>query len=155
MNWIKINFYQLIQLLLPTFIRKPRLTVFINSILKPLDILYVAIIYKMQHTCQVIYLEKMLNEYFNAPNYNSLNHESTKIIFIDDAPKPPIKYIYLNEEIPPKEYLYLGKKYLTGNEDYFDFIVHIPSSYVFVEAKLRAMIDYYKLAGKKYRIELF
>ena len=102
-----------------------------------------------------MYLEKMLNEYFNVPGYNNQNHENTKIVFIDDAPKPPIKYIYLNQEIPPKEYLYLGTKYLTGNEDYFDFIVHIPSSYVFVEAKLRAMIDYYKLAGKKYRIELF
>jgi hypothetical protein len=102
-----------------------------------------------------MYLEKMLNEYFNVPGYNNQNHENTKVVFIDDAPKPPTKYIYLNQEIPPKEYLYLGTKYLTGNEDYFDFIVHIPSSYVFIEAKLRAMIDYYKLAGKKYRIELF
>ena len=155
MNWVVINFNQFIQILLPTFLRKPKLLAFLNSIVKPLDSLYKETLNKMQHTCQVIYLEKMLNEYFEVPNYNPIYHDSTKIIYIEDAPIPPTKYIYLDQEIPPNNYLYLGTHYLTGDIDHIDFIVYIPSNYVFEEDKLRAIINYYKLAGKKYTIELF
>ncbi len=155
MNWALINFVQLIQLFLPIDWRQNKQTSFLNSIIKPLDSLYVDTLYKMQHTCQVIYLEKMLNEYFAVVGYDSQNHETTKVVFIDDAPKPPTKYIYLNQEIPPKDYLYLRTQYLTGDTDHIDFIIHIPSSFVFVEDKLKAIIDYYKLAGKKYKIEIF
>lgn len=155
MIWRVVNFDRLIELLMPTFLRQPMMFAFLKSIVKPLDILYNQIMYKMQHTCQVIYLEKMLNEYFVVAAYDSQNHEATKVVFIDDAPKPPTKYIYLNQEIPPKEYLYLRTQYLTGDTDHIDFIIHIPSSFVFVEDKLKAIIDYYKLAGKKYKIEIF
>ncbi|SNA83460.1 conserved hypothetical protein [Flavobacterium psychrophilum] len=155
MNWALINFIQLIQLFLPIDWRQNKQTSFLNSIIKPLDSLYVDTLYKMQHTCQVIYLEKMLNEYFAVVGYDSQKHEATKVVFIDDAPKPPTKYIYLNQEIPPKDYLYLRRQYLTGDTDHIDFIIHIPSSFVFVEDKLKAIIDYYKLAGKKYKIEIF
>ena len=155
MIWQVVNFDRLIELLMPTFLRQPIMFAYLNSIIKPLDSLYVDTLYKMQHTCQVIYLEKMLNEYFAVVGYDSQNHEATKVVFIDDAPKPPTKYIYLKQEIPPKEYLYLRTQYLTGDVDHIDFIVHIPSSFVFVEDKLKAIIDYYKLAGKKYKIEIF
>lgn len=155
MNWAQINFNRLIQMFLPINLRQPNQTAFLNSLIKPLNILYADTLYKMQHTCQVMYLEKMLNEYFSVVGYDSQNHEATKVIFIDDAPKPPTKYIYLSQEIPPKDYLYLGKQYLTGETDHLDFIIHIPSSFVFVEDILKAIIDYYKLAGKKYKIEIF
>ncbi len=157
MNWAQINFVQLIKSFLPIDWRQKRTTWFLNSIIKPLDSLYVDTLYKMQHTCQVIYLEKMLNEYFVVVGYDSQNHEATKVVFIDDAPKPPMQYIYLQPEIQfsNKPYLFLGIKYLTGDFDHIDFIIHIPSSFVFVEDKLKAIIDYYKLAGKKYKIEIF
>ena len=155
MNWAQINFNRLIQMFLPINLRQPNQTVFLNSLIKPLNTLYNDTLYKMQHTCQVIYLEKMLNEYFSAVAYNAQNHVATKVVFIEDAPKPPIKYIYLTQEIPPKSFLYLRTQYLTGDTDHIDFIVNIPSSYVFIEEKLRAIIDYYKLAGKKYKIQIF
>lgn len=155
MNWLSIDFNQTFSELSATFFRDVHFSIFNKCFAFPLQNLSNDILYKMQHDSRVIYLEKILNENFNVSGYDFQNHENTKVVFIDDAPKPPTKYIYLKQEIPPKEYLYLGTKYLTGNEDYFDFIVHIPSSYVFVEAKLRAIIDYYKLAGKKYKIEIF
>jgi hypothetical protein len=152
MNWLSINFKDTFQALSPTFLRGENFQIFISSFSAALQSLSDELLYNMQHDSRVIYLEKVLNEYLNADNYDFLNHELTKLIYIDDAPKPPLKYLYLQEEIPPKEYLYLGTKYLTGNEDYFDFFVFIPANYVFVEAKVRAIIDYYKLAGKKYKL---
>jgi hypothetical protein len=97
----------------------------------------------------------MLNEYFEVPNYDHQDHENTKAVFISDVVLPPEKYLYQRPEIPPKQYLYLDTQYLSGNEIYFDFIVNIPSSITFDEPKLRAEIEYYKLAGKKYKIEIY
>ncbi len=153
--WATINFNRLIQLLLPTFLRKAKMIAFIEILVKPISILHIDTLYKMQHTCQVIYLEKMLNEHFNVSGYDANNHENTKVIYINDAPIPPIQYVYLDQEIPPKGYLYLGTKYLTAATNHSDFVVHIPARIVFVEAKLKALIDYYKLAGKKYLIQIF
>jgi hypothetical protein len=46
------------------------------------------------------------------------------------------------------------KVYLTGDTIYNDFVVYVPTTLTFDEIKLRALIDYYKLAGKKYTIEI-
>ena len=154
MNWVKIDFLQSVKLLLPSFLRNTKQIILLKSLVAPLDQLFEQTLYKMQHDCSVISLEKMLNEYFNVVGYDASDHEGTKVVYIDDAPVPPTKYIYLNEEIPPKEYLYLGIQYLTGDVDHIDFIINIPSSFIFLEEKLIRVIEYYKLSGKKYKIEI-
>ena len=74
MNWAKIDFKRLVQLLLPTFLRKPQQTAFLNATIAPLETLYSETMYKMQHNGQVIYLEKVLNEFCDVAGYNSQNH---------------------------------------------------------------------------------
>jgi hypothetical protein len=174
------------ELLLPTTLRRRNQKAFLTAVIAPLNSLYRDTLYKMQHTCQVIYLEKMLNEHYTVVGYDPTNHEATKLIYIEDAPRPPYKYIYLQEEIEfqGKPYLYLnsgvgnpntdlinnvtdefgdevpnwftsgGIVYLTGDTIYNDFVVYVPINLTFDEIKMRALIDYYKLAGKKYTIEI-
>jgi hypothetical protein len=157
--WQTINFSVLIQLLLPTFLRKNKMIAFLEANIKPLDDLYKKTLYDMQHTCQVISLEKVLNEYFMVANYNPNDHENTKVITITDEYYPPENYIYTQAESTKSvDYdntdLWLDEDNIFLEDDlpHFDFVVNIPASITFVEAQLRAIIDYYKLAGKKYRI---
>lgn len=162
MNWVTVDFYKLIQLLLPTFLRKQKQTVLLNIFIKPLDNLYKETLYKMQHNCTVMSLEKVLNEYFQTPGYEATNHELTKKVKIIDEKYEPDNYIYLEKEFRPSVdhdnadlWLDVDDIYLENEIEYFHFVVLIPSTYVFVTEKVRAIIDYYKLAGKKYRIELY
>lgn len=159
MFWALIDFSVLIQLLLPTFLRKNKMIAFLTVCTKPLDVLYKNTLYKMQHTCQVISLEKMLNEHFAVAGYNANDHENTKQISITDEYYPPENYIYTQDESTPSvdydnQDLWLDEDdiFLEDDSPHFDFVVNIPPTIVFVEAQLRALIDYYKLAGKKYRI---
>lgn len=153
--WATIDFDTLIESRLPHCLRDDEKKAFIKSIIKSVEKIYSDTLYKMQHNGQVIYMEKVLNEWFNVPGYDPQNHHQTKTVYIDDAPKPPTKYIYLTEEIPPNNYLYLGTQYLTGETEWLDFIVYVPQDYIFEEIKLRDLIDYYREAGKKYTIQLY
>lgn len=153
MTWQTISFNTLIELLLPSFLRKSRIVAILQSVVKPVDSLYQDTLYKMQHNSQVIYLEKMLNEYFEVSGYSAGNHELSKTVFISDAPPVDRNYIFQPAEVQP---VYLDSIYLNGTPAVnYKFIVNIPDTYVFVEAKLRAVIDFYKLAGKKYIIETY
>lgn len=152
MNWVTINFKTLLALLLPSFLRQKRMLLWLSCLLQPLEELYNELLYKMQHTSQVIYLEKLLNEHFDVVGYDAKNHETTKQIVIEDAPFVAVNYLYLPAEIPPNPYLYLGTKYISSVANYTDFIVKMPASIPYEETKLRMLIDYYKLAGKQYDI---
>mgnify|MGYP006182056483 FL=1 len=66
MTWQLFNINKLIQLLLPTFLRKNKLIAILESVATPIDTLYQDTLYKMQHDCRVIYLEKVLNQQFGV-----------------------------------------------------------------------------------------
>ena len=168
--WARINFSVLVQLLLPTFLRKPQQTAFLNAMVKPLDSLYVDTLYKMQHDSRVIYLEKVLNEHYTIAGYSDQNHEATKRIFIEDEYFEPENYAYQDQEqyasIEYNEVVLWARKnaiipndgddiFLTDDVDHFDFVVKIPVSLNIDQVKLKILIDYYKLAGKLYRIETY
>ncbi len=150
MNWYNIKFDWLFGDSLPTIKRGKKTLALFKAFAAPLQKIADETLYKMQHNGQVIYLEKVLNEWFSVAGYDTQDHDGTKTVFISDAPPVPRNYVYLNAEDNP---LYLGTVSL-GNPMAvnYKFIVNVPSSYTFVEAKLRAVIDYYRLAGKKYII---
>lgn len=153
MNWISIDFHQTFTDLSPTFFRGVNFEAFSKAFAKPLQSLSEKTLYQMQHDSRVIYLEKLLNEYFEISTYNPSSHLATRQIYIEDAPQVPKTYIYQPEELQP---LYLGQVYLDReNEISADFIVKIPLSISFDEPRLRALIDFYKLSGKKYIIQTY
>ncbi len=134
---------------------------FLEILVKPISTLYTETLYKMQHDCSVISLEKMLNDHFNVIGYDANNHQNTKKISITDEYFPPENYIYMSHENQPSvDYdntdLWLDEDdiFLEDDAPHFDFVVNIPSTILFIEAQLRQIIDYYKLAGKKYRINI-
>ena len=111
----------------------------------------------MQHNSSVIYLEKVLNEHFEVDGYDVLDHVGTRTIYISDAPAKERDYIWQKEEPETMWLDVVGEDEWidVSPEVYYHFIVNIPTAISFDELQLRALIDYYKLAGKKYIIKTY
>jgi len=110
--------------------------------------------YYMQHTSQVIYLEKVLNEKFGPITYNPLLHLITRSITIANGDNPNRDYVFLIAETQP---LFLATtQFIETLEEniaqYNDFIINIPTALTIVEASVKAEVNQYKLAGKFYKI---
>jgi len=98
-----LKWEKLLLWLIPPILRKKTHFDWLDVLLTPLHTLYEEILYKMQHTGQVIYLEKVLNETYNpAKNYNpNLSTEQKRLeelIYIDESVKPTLQYVYLHKE---------------------------------------------------------
>lgn len=153
MYWISTNFKQQFLDLSPTFFRGERFEAFLGAFAKPLQTMADTTLYQMQHDSTVIYLEKVLNEYLQIATYNPSSHIATRQIYIIDTVQAPTTYIYQTGENQP---LYLGTVYLDREKTTTaDFIIKIPALLSFDELKLRAVVNFYKLAGKKYIIETY
>ena len=151
--WYKINFDKLVVMLLPTFLRKPRMIAFITLFSSELTKLYNNWLVKkiedekwLYHNSQVCRLRKILNDEFD---------DLQRRIQITDGQLYERKYIYTLGEKKPK---YLGKIFIRQSSDYadtgIDFFVVVPTE-INIEQnkyKLEALINRYKLASKRYKI---
>jgi hypothetical protein len=98
-----LKWEKLLLWLIPPILRKSTHFDWLNVLLTPIRIIYKETLYKMQHTGQVIYLEKVLNETFNPtknydPNLSTEQKRSKGLIYIDESVKPTIQYVYLHKE---------------------------------------------------------
>jgi hypothetical protein len=163
MFWQTVNFFVLVEQLLPTFLRKNRMILFLSAIVTPLVKIYENTLYKMQHDGRTIYLEKMLNEHFEVVGYDYYNHETTKLVYIDDIPEPDKLYIFQDEEDGVS---FLEDDGDDNDEDIFldndtegvvsySWVIFVPDTFVFQEYQLRALVDTYRYFGKKYKIETY
>jgi len=150
----KIDYDRLIILSLPTFLRKIGVVSFLSSLNTAIKSVYANFtdnqnsnIYKLAHNGQVCYLRAALNDSFDP---------SLRRIYITEGNKFNRVYIYTNAENQPR---YLGKMYLRTSLDYgdtgVDFRVVVPKDFDLTNNiyQLSAMIDFYKLASKRYKIE--
>lgn len=150
MKYYNLNFRTLVILLLPTFLRKPRFIAFLQTAIVPLSNLHTKFLqrqkedhYKLDHTWQKCYLQKVLNDAFDV---------DLRRITIDEGDRYERKYIYTNAEKKPK---YLGLIYLRRAEDFadtgYDFTVNMNG----VRADwydVNAMTRFYKLEGTRFNI---
>ena len=150
--WYKIDFDKLILLLLPTFLRKPVLFGYIKALISPLVNLYDSWslnrnknLKKLQYNSQRCYLRGALNDNFDR-DLRRITISATLNLNED--------YIYT-----PSENLevYLGKMWLEQDFNYasttVDYLINVPRE--IMNAKLNeivAIIEFYNLAGKSYRI---
>lgn len=160
--WFLINWKKIAVLLTPTFLRGKIMAAWLELIINPAeDIHYNWMlfrkdnIYNLAHNSQLCYMEGALNDNFDT---------TQRRIYIDNGNAFKRKYIYtdgeLSGEIINNEIFitptFLGTVYLYGDEDYadtgVDFIVVIPLNLVYSPYKMRALIDFYKLASKRYKI---
>jgi hypothetical protein len=102
-NYTVLKWEKLLLWLIPPIVRKRVHIDWLNILLIPLHTIYRETLYKMQHTGQVIYLEKVLNEIYNPtknynPNLNTQQKRLEELIYIDESVRPTIQYVYLHKE---------------------------------------------------------
>ncbi|MGY0034462.1 hypothetical protein [Pedobacter sp. NJ-S-72] len=150
----EIDYNRLIALLLPDDIRKPQMLTWLmclNSPVKMIDGMFNRSrsdnLYTLAHNGQVCYLRKVLNDSFD-PNLRRIK--------ISDGSKYERDYVYTNVEKQPR---YLGVMHLRQLSDYadtgVDFRVIVPIGFRLQDVihQMKAAIDFYKLASKRYKIE--
>lgn len=98
-----LKWEKLLLWLIPPILRKKTHAQWLNVLLSPIRSIYEETLYKMQHTGQVIYLEKVLNETFNPtkiydPNASIEQKRLDELIYIDESVKPTLQYVYLHKE---------------------------------------------------------
>ncbi|WP_315153919.1 hypothetical protein [Capnocytophaga leadbetteri] len=146
-----LNIDKLLVLLTPTFLRKPKLVGWLRTLATPLHKLlydfhnaHISDLYNLAHNSQVCYLRKALNDEFD---------DEQRRIRIEDGKQKQRLYIYPRSANKP---LYLGKLFLYQRGDYIDggvdFIVVLPKDLTYDKYKLEALVNLYKLAGKRWQI---
>jgi hypothetical protein len=151
--WYKVEYNKLIVLMLPPFLRKAKLIGYIQALVAPIDTLYYKWtllrkdnLYKVHHNGQICYLKKVLNDKLDP---------SLRRIYIVNGNRYKREYLYTRPENRPR---YLGTLFLNRNSDYadtgVDFIVIAPKEIINSSPyELRVLIDFYKLGGKRYKVE--
>lgn len=150
--WYKVDYNKIVLLVLPAFLRKPITASYLQAVIMPIANLYDKWrvfrddnLYKLHHTGQVCYLRKVLNDKLDP---------SLRRIYIGDGQRYERQYLYTTGENKPK---FLGTMYLRESADYadtgVDFNVYAPQSIIENSIyELIALLDFYKLGGKKYKI---
>lgn len=151
MKVFELDIKKLGVLLLPSLLRKAKMVAWIGALLSPLGSLHGNFLnkrkidlYRLEHNGQKCYLRKALNDAFDKEN---------RRIRIEDTPRKPTKYLYTRAE---NKSVYLGKMYLNtrgfGLDEGVDFVVHLPKELDEQELEVKVLVDYYKLASKRYMI---
>lgn len=150
--WYKVDFDKLILLLLPTFLRKPVLFWYVRALIAPIASLQYKWsrmrhenLTKLSYNSQRCYLRKALNDKYDP---------ELRRITIDGTLDTTQDYIYT-----PAENLdvYLGVMYLEQDFNYsnstVDFLVNVPGQLLNDKInEITATINFYKLAGKSYKL---
>lgn len=150
--WYKIDWDRLILLLLPTFLRKPVLFGYLRALISPIASLHYrwerlreGNLKKLSYNSQRCYLRGALND---------IADPDLRRIYIDEVPFLNAPYLY-----QPAENLdyYLDIMWLdldyTENGETADFIVYVPVAVLTAKTnEIIATLDFYKLAGKSYKL---
>lgn len=150
--WYNIDFDKLLKLITPPFLQKKVFMVFVSVSLEPIKTIYNdwiinrdARLYNLEHSGQVCYLRKVLNDRFDS---------TQRRIQIADGNQYDRTYIYTRVEQNPK---YLGKLTLHSRSDYadtgVDFIVYAPSSIITENNyAIEALVNEYKQDVKRFKV---
>jgi hypothetical protein len=168
-----IDFYELSKQLLPVRLRKSKLLAWMRAMVAGVKQIFTefkafrgaetgalqsnSVLYDLAHNGQVCYVEAALNDVFDA---------LSRGIYITDGEFDDPLYVYLEAELKPVwaplesetpglEPLWL---YTDAEVDSTgaDFIVHVPSAValgaVYDLDRLKAIVNHYKLPGKRYSV---
>lgn len=154
--WYNLNLKVLAAELLPILWRKPRMLTFLWSLITPVQSIYFEFmaarkrnIYRAKNNWMKCYLQTALNDEFDPQQ---------RRITIDEILESDALYIYNHGMFidPNLEPTYLDDEpvYLEMNsayDDTQDFIVNLHSVQANF-ADVRALVDYYKMDGTRYKI---
>jgi hypothetical protein len=154
-----INYKRAVLLLLPTFLRREVLVAFLNAMTAPAVTLYNLFavnrknnLYRLRMNGQVCYLRRMLNDAFVEAK-GAIQIDNSKSIgrwqFAWDKDYDPyMRYLLITDEGT----IFQDKSAIF--QDVNGFIVSVPRALHNVnnDAKLRSLLNAYKLLGKSYTI---
>jgi len=101
-------------------------------------------LYKLKHNGQVCYLRAMLNDSFDITN---------RRIMIEDTGRNDWTFVYNEAQNKPLllETVIIVSEHLTNDEG-TDFTVKVPAEFSPLQSQIISLVNYYKLAGKRYSI---
>ena len=148
-----IDYIRLLLWLVPKELHKVKLLTYLNALIAPVKLLYFDLLsykdrvnYQLAHNSQICYLRAALNDQFDT---------TQRRIYITDGNSYNKLYIFTTSENKPK---YLNTIYVHLKNDYgdtgIDFIVVMPLalSEAVNSYALNALIEFYKLASKRYKV---
>ena len=151
----KIRFARLVQWLLPAFLRLPNIALLVLAANKGLRDTYSVFLtyrdsalYRLNHNSQVCYLQGVLNDYFDTTLRRIRVIDFTvygATFFWSDTDTPHIVFMGDDHEV-----------YFYNDDVGLDFTVQIPNGLVsdaYAIARLKSLVNYYKLAGKTYLLQ--
>jgi len=150
--WYNIDFNKLALLMLPSFLRKPILTAYLQSLLVPIGNLHFDWLQKRSDDWYVL---NHTGQFYSLRNvFNDTLDKGSRRIYISDGNAYPRKYIYTSAENKP---VFLGKLFIKQNSEFlntgYDFIIHAPQEVIDTKInELHSLIIKYKLASKRYQI---
>ena len=161
-----VNFAKVAELLLPPFLRNPKMLAWLKALVKPIQVIntdFLAFIrrirYRIRFNGQVIYLEHLLNDFYDP---------TLRRIYLADGDALGLpQFIYNRVE---NRSLFVRNQnensnttppFLRNRNEYVavvDFIVFVPSD-LLVDAEMariiRATVNQYRLGGKRFLIQGF
>lgn len=150
--WYKVDFYKLALQNQLIALRNDSVYALTKALLFPMLQLHAAWglyrtdnLRKLSYNSQVCYLRKALNDRFDP---------DLRRITVNNAPKIAQDFIYTLDENQP---VFLGTMYIEQDFQYsgttFDFVVSVPLEILDLEYDaIDALVDFYRLIGKKYKI---
>ena len=160
MGSFDVNYDVLRVQLLPVRLRKDRMKAWIKCLISPVKYLYdlyklfrAAKLYDLAHNSQVCYMEAALNDVFDpeARRIYISDGEYEVPTFVYTVPEERTLYLATDGELPLIDYdapIYLNldsETYVMG----WQFIVYYPAGLVFDMARLKAIVNRYRLPSKK------
>jgi hypothetical protein len=153
-----ITYKKLVIMLLPTMLRRPLLVAFANAMVSPVVNLYRNFMqyrdetnYRVYHNGQICYLRSVLNDAFDPISRRIAISDidaSNTAVFIYERLENKFKMLKKRGEgaIP------ISRRGFSGSKS-FNFMVNIPIELQGLdELRLKAIINIYKLASKRYAI---
>lgn len=148
-----VSHSKLATLLTPTRQRKIKFLSLLKCFTSPLQVMQNDFeknrtnnIYKLIHNGQVCYLRKVLNDTFD---------NTERRIFITDGGDKNVLLIHRDSDQKLVELPVIVHRDSDYGDSGYDFIVVVPATLNFtqeVELHMKSVINFYKLAGKRYKI---
>jgi hypothetical protein len=155
----EINYKRLVLLLLPTFLRRSMIVAFLHAMTAPVVTLYNSFIaarknnlYRLRMNGQVCYLRRLLNDAFPSAN-GAIRIDNSKSVggwqyAWDRDYDPYMRYLLIADE----DTMFWDKSTILENVSGF-LVLFPPAIYnTNNDAKLRSLLNNYKLLSKSYTI---
>lgn len=160
MDFFNIDYEFLVKQLLPVRLRQPKLTAWLNSMISPVKWLHARFLEKREqdqyflvHNSQVVFLEAVLNDTFDPVGRGIAITDGTYLDPIYTFTVPESNPIWLATGTEVGGTLYTAPQVLYTNGETSTegnaFIINVPLAVTFDEERMRAVVNRYRLAGKR------